>query len=99
MILNNKNDKSELIIIDCDCGCEEAIYIRKFVYENSEPDYSLSICGGKFYTEQKGIFRIIGSRLKNAWRVLRGKDYRLCDIIIKPTTIDELIEKLEEIRK
>jgi len=99
LILYDADKDLELIIVNCDCGCDEAIHIKKYVYDDIQPDYYISICGGKFYLEQTGIFKRLWRRIKNSWKALIGKDYVLCEINIKPENIDELIEKLKEIRK
>ena len=38
-------------------------------------------------------------RLKMIWYAIRGKEYRLCEICITDDDIDELIKKLEEIKR
>ncbi len=38
-------------------------------------------------------------RLKMIWFAIRGKEYRLCEICITNEDIDDLIEKLKEIKK
>lgn len=90
-----------VVMADCDCGCDDMIRIKKYTYTdtNIAPDYYISICGGKFYTEQVGIFKRILKRIKNSWRALIGKDYKLFEIMITPENIDELIRKLKDIRK
>ena len=99
MVLYDADKDLELIITNCDCGCDEAIHIKKYVYDGTDPDYYISICGGKFYLEQTGIFKRILKRIKNSWRALIGKDYKLFEIMVTPENIDELIRKLKDIRK
>lgn len=100
MIFYNKNNKEqdiekEVIIITCNCGCEEQLSIKK--YEDN--DYYISISSGKFYSEQRGIWKTIKNRLKNAWLCLRGKEYRLCDINITDNQLKELLHNIETMLK
>ena len=88
------------IIVNCDCGCDEELHIKRYkADDNSKPDYYITLCESKFYSKQVGVFRLIWYRLKNSWRVLRGKEYLLCDINITEEDIDKLISALKEIKK
>lgn len=99
MILSNADKDLKMIIVNCDCGCDEEIHIKRYVYDETPNDYYITISGGKFYSLQGGILRRIGHRLKCIWRAIRGKEYLLCDINITEQQIDELIKNLEEIKK
>lgn len=99
MIFANADKDLKMIVVNCDCGCEEEIHIKKYKYDDTPSDYYISICEGKFYSMQGGLLHRIGHRLKCIWRAIRGKEYLLCDINIKEENIDELISKLEEIKK
>ena len=97
MILSNADKDTKLLIVNCNCGCDEEIHIKKFT--DSDEEYYLSIHTSKFYSNQKGIFRLIGHRIKLAFKMLFGKEYLLCDLVLSKKEIDEFINKLEEIKK
>ena len=102
MILTNSNKYTKIIKINCDCGCDEEIQIKKFNDDEIKPEemeYYMSIHTSKFYSEQKGIFRLIGHRIKLAFKMLFGKEYLLCDLVLNKNDIDEFIKGLEEIKK
>ena len=104
MILANSNNNTKIIKINCDCGCDEEIEIKKFIFEDeeikpNEDEYYISIHTSKFYSEQKGIFKLIGHRIKLAFKMLLGKEYRLTEVCMKRQDIDDLIKELEEIKK
>lgn len=102
MILSNDNKDIKLLIANCNCGCDEEIHIKKFAdpeIEESDQEYYLSIHTSKFYSNQKGIFRLIGHRIKLAFKMLFGKEYLLCDLVLNKNDIDEFIKGLEEIKK
>lgn len=101
MVFSNADKDLKMIVVNCDCGCDEEIHIKKYVYEEPEidNDYYITISEGKFYSLQGGVLHRIGHRLKCIWRAIRGKEYLLCDINIKEEQIDELIKNLEEIKK
>ena len=95
MILSDVKKDEKIIIVNCDCGCDDEIHIRR--YEDN--DYYITIGASKFYTEQVGILGKIKQRLQHIWCAIRGKEYLLCDICLTEEHIDELIEKLKEVRK
>ena len=99
MVLSKADKDLKMIIVNCDCGCEEEIHIKRYVDGGTPNDYYITISEGKFYSLQGGILRRIGHRLKCIWRAIRGKEYLLCDINITEQQIDELIKNLEEIKK
>lgn len=102
MILANGNKDTKIIKINCDCGCDEEIQIKKFNDDEIKPEemeYYMSIHTSKFYSEQKGIFRLIGHRIKLAIKMLFGKEYLLTDVVLKENDINDLVKCLEEIKK
>lgn len=99
MIFANADKDLKMIVINCNCGCDEEIHIKKYVDGNTPADYYITISEGKFYSMQGGVLRRLGNRLKCIWRAIRGKEYLLCDINITEQQIDELIKNLEEIKK
>lgn len=102
MVLAKANKDTKLIIINCNCGCDEEIHVKKFIdsdIDESQEEYYLSIHTSKFYSNQQGILRLIGHRIKLAFKMLFGKEYLLCDLVLNKTDIDEFIKELEEIKK
>lgn len=95
MILSEVKKDEKMIIVNCDCGCDDEIHIRRW----EDNDYCITIGAGKFYTQQVGILGKIKERLQHIWCAIRGKEYLLCDIYLKEEQIDELIKKLKEVRK
>lgn len=98
MVFSNKDDEVKMIIVNCNCGCEEAISIKKYIFDKEVQDdeeYYLSILAGQFSAKQRGIFRTIGHRLKLAWKMLRGKEYLLNEIVIKKPEFEELKKKIK----
>lgn len=96
MVFQETDKNESVIVFNCNCGCDEEIHIKRF---SGDDDYYLSIHESKFYSKQNGLFKTIKSRIKSAWRVLRGKDYLLCDLVLNKHEIKVLIEKLQEIQK
>ena len=98
MVLSGEDKDLKLVVVNCDCGCDEEIHIKKYVDDVSS-DYYITISESKFYSKQGGILRRIKNRMKCVWKAIRGKEYLLCDINIKEKHIDDLIKALEEIKK
>lgn len=99
MVFANADKDLKMIIVNCDCGCEEEIHIKKYLYEKQNPDYYITVSGGKFYLLQGGVFRRLRNRLSCIWKAVRGKEYLMCDINLNESDINELIKQLEEIKK
>lgn len=97
MVFNNEDKDEKIIVVNCDCGCEEEIHIKVFDQETNV--YYLTIHEAKFSSKQNGIFKTIRNRIKGAWRILRGKEYLLCDILLNKKQLNEFIEKLQNIQK
>lgn len=96
MIFKGKDNESKVVIINCNCGCDEAIQIKKFTFDDDMSDYFISILAGEFSTKQRGIFRTIGHRIKLAFKMLLGKEYLLTDIVLTHDELKEYINVLSE---
>ena len=99
MVVSGETKKEKLIIMNCDCGCNEGIYVTKYKELGLPNDYYITITTSKFYSEQDKMWTKFKKRLKMIWFAIRGKEYRLCEICITDNDIDELIKKLENIKK
>ena len=95
MILSGKNKDFDEVLVICDCGCDEAIVIKKLDWHETEiADYYISLVAGKFSERQRGIFSILWTRLKTAWLMLRGKEYRLCEVVFSEQELKQLADEL-----
>lgn len=98
MIFKGNDKHTKVVIVNCNCGCDEAIQIKKLVYDvKDEDEYYLSILAGEFGSTQRGIFRTIGHRLKLAWKMLRGKEYLLTEIVMTKEELEEYKKVLGEL--
>lgn len=96
MVFKSENCDEKEIICTCDCNCGSQIKITKF---NTEDTYNLSIGSELFYSEQKGLFNIIKTRIKRAFYDLIGKTYLYTDICLSKQQLHNLVESLKEIQK
>lgn len=78
--------------IDIPCSCRHSI----LHLERDEDDGTLylMIYEHMFGSKQMTAFYLIQERLKNAWKALRGKNYYLFDIMIRPDESEEFIQKI-----
>lgn len=100
MVFANYDKHTDIIFVNCNCGCEEALQIKHYKYDDeikTEDEYYLSLHAGKFITEQRGVMGTIWRRIKAAWKMLRGKEYYLSDIVMTETEFKEFIDRLEEL--
>lgn len=98
MIFKGNDKHTKVVIVNCNCGCDEAIQIKKLVYDVKDDDeYYLSILAGEFGSTQRGIFRTIGHRIKLAWKMLRGKEYLLTEIVMTKEELEEYKKVLGEL--
>lgn len=98
MVFIGADKEVKQVILNCNCGCEEQISIKKYLWEKDVPSYTLSISTANYYNGQRGIFKTILNRLKLCWLALRGKEYRLTDIELNQEEITEFIDNLIEIK-
>lgn len=99
MVLDMENADTKVIVVNCDCGCDEAIQLKQLIYDDvelQEPVYYMSILVGFFNAKQTGILKTIWHRIKLACLMLMGKEYRLSEIVLKKQDLDKLKQKLEE---
>jgi hypothetical protein len=99
MVVSGETKKEKLIIVNCDCGCNEEIHISKYQDVGLPNDYYISIMESKFYSMQGGMWSKFKHRIKMVWRAITGKEYKLCEICLTEQDIDNLIQKLENIKK
>ena len=98
MVFIGVDKEVKQVILNCNCGCEEQISIKKYLWESDLPSYSLSISTANYYSGQRGIFKTILNRLKLCWLALRGKEYRLTELELNQEEITQLIDNLIEIK-
>lgn len=98
MVFSGNVKDTRVVIVNCNCGCDEAIQIKRFVFEDESinDEYYLSVLAGTFGERQRGIFKIIGHRLKLAVKMLLGKEYLLSEIVLSKDEFEELKNKLKE---
>jgi hypothetical protein len=97
MVFSSEDKDSKIIIVNCNCGCDEAIHIKKIKYDDElqiPDEYYISIGTTQFYAKQKGIFRTIGHRVKLAFLMLFGKEYRFTELVLTKDELSELRQKL-----
>lgn len=101
MILKNEDDKMKVVVATCGCCCQQEIHVTLYKGETAdEPNtYYVTTHNGSFDTEQDGVFKIIGRRLKRAWRALRGKDYLMTELVLNETEYKSLVKAMGDMSK
>jgi hypothetical protein len=98
MVFKGEDKHTKVVVVNCNCGCDEAIQIKKLVYDaNNDEEYYLSILAGEFGATQRGIFRTIGHRIKLAFKMLFGKEYLLTEIVMTKEELEEYKKALGEL--
>lgn len=98
MVFKGEDKHTKVVIVNCNCGCDEAVQIKKLVYDvNEDDEYYLSILAGEFGATQRGIFRTIGHRIKLAFKMLFGKEYLLTEIVMTKEELEEYKKALGEL--
>ena len=64
--------------LKCDCGKE----IIRLTYDTNDDMIYIEMFGHLFYERQYGVFSILWKRIKFAWSILLGKEYRLYDVAL-----------------
>lgn len=99
MVFAIKNNEIKVVLVNCNCGCDETIVIKKYINDDTNTDndeYYLSILASKFYSGQdRKLFKTIAHRIKLAWKMLLGKEYLLSEIVMSKTEFDEFKKKIK----
>lgn len=101
MVLKNEDDKMKMVVATCACCCQQEIHVTvdKGEFQEDPITYYLTTHNGSFDTEQDGIFKIIGRRLRRAWRALRGKDYLMTELVLNETEYKALVKAMGDLSK
>lgn len=87
-----KNDNEKRLILSCDCGCGESLYINT-EFDKDFNEYYMEIGGADFYHEQVSMVK---RRLRRAWNGLRGKDKCLTSLILTRKDLQDLTNFLTD---
>ena len=92
----NSTKDEKIVIVNCDCGCNQELHIKKYIDEDiNNIEYYITFSCSKFDEEQQTIFGIIKKRLKRAWYSLRGKDYRYFELFLNQENFRDLQDKIK----
>lgn len=95
MVFFKPTEEEKVLKCECSCGCGEEIKIKSFNFGDTK-QYYLSLCAEQYYAKQNGIFKTIWHRIKTAFKILRGKEYKLTDIVLDENDMKELKEIIKE---
>lgn len=82
----------------CRCGCTEGFRLNFYV-EEANPFVIISTTTTGFYAKQYKPMRVIWERIKAAWFMLRGKEYRLHEIVLHEEQWKEFVEDINKANK
>lgn len=87
-----KLEDEKVLKVECTCGCGEEIKIAKDKLSEDKVVYYMILNTAQFYAKQDGLFRTIGHRIKTAFNILRGKEYRLTEVVLDEEDMNQLKE-------
>jgi hypothetical protein len=86
-------DEQELDVeffTECDCGSE----IMHILYDDDDQDLWISFFVNNFFAKQEGVLHLFFHRIKLAWLMLTGKEFRFYEIIMNKEKAMELMDWL-----
>ena len=88
--MNKTLEKDKRYLLPCICGCG----ILEFIREKDKDDdiLYLSYFPAGFYVHQRSFRK----RIKSIWNLIRGKEYRLYDIVVDYERFRYTINKMEK---
>jgi len=87
MVAKDKN----CIVTQCDCGCDEGLTFRIGVEPEENWDWCYISCtSGEFYKDQTRWYHSLCRRIKLAWYMLTGKEFRLKEIMLSKEEVKNL---------
>lgn len=98
MLSKDKKKKEAKVYFPCDCGSE----VMEITYADWVEDDECCFISFKldaFSAKQTSPLDIIKDRVKLAWRILKGGDYFLYDLITTKEKLGELRDELTEMLK
>lgn len=88
----------DFLYAECDCTCKCGNGIEFYMgYDFDEVIVETKFSGFDAY--QLKSWTNFKERVRNAWRVLRGKEYIFHEIILKPDNYHQLIEEMIKLEK
>lgn len=96
MVFYKPSSDEKVLKVECSCGCGEEMKIKRIDFYNTK-SYYLTLCAEQYYAKQNGILKTIWHRIKGAFTILFGKEYRLTEIVLKEDDIKELKEIIKEL--
>lgn len=91
MVLYKEKDNKKILFAQCDCVGNHGILLEK--YEDDDEIY-LSILNNSFSFKQESFWEKLKIKAKMIWYILIGKEYRLEEIVIDSSNLDDLIKNL-----
>ena len=91
----SKSKEENSIIVECECSTHS----MKITSFEEDSEVCISMFKDNFYGKQNSIVKIILNRIKLAWRMLRGKEYYLEEIIIDKKDLTKLINTLQKMKE
>ena len=86
------------IHVHCSCNCGDCIDMRFFIDDDEDFCY-IGTSASVFYMKQEGLWGTICQRLKAAWFMLRGKEYRLHELVLSWEDYQNFADKIGKKRK
>lgn len=88
------NDNLEMNVT-CQCGCGILKFDKLDWDDKNNACMNIAFYSLSFYEKQAGIFNIMWNRIKNAAKMLLGKEFLLYEVIVSKEQIDQLKEFYE----
>lgn len=86
------------IHVHCSCNCGDCIDMRFFIDDDEDFCY-IGTSASVFYMKQDGLWGTIRQRLRAAWFMLCGKEYRLHELVLSWEDYQNFADKIEKKRK
>jgi len=80
------NKQKDELIVNCDCGCGAGLLWQAAKWDDEGEQFYISLIEYSWYAKQTGKIRPYFKRL---WRVLRGKEYYLTEIVLSKSEAKE----------
>ena len=94
-----KSEDGTNLIVDCDCKCDDGLRIRVDKDEDFDYYFIMSYTSGNFYKEQDyTIWKVIRTKLKKIWCIIRNKDYCYSEICMNKDDFKEFQEYIASLK-
>ena len=86
------------IYVDCHCGCDSGLRIRIEPFDHSDMYCFISYTSADWNTNQLSCWKVLKTKLKKIWAIIRNKDYAYSEICLTKQEFEDFKAFLNDVK-